>query len=96
MPLPKFLQSVLWSYDLEKLDVKKDKSLIVTQILNYGLWRDIRWVCQNYHWNEIKEVIINPERGCWRKDSLNYWLEFFGIKFSKSKYKKALFTLEIK
>jgi len=96
MPLPKFLQSALWSYNLKELDIKKDKSLIITQVLNHGTWESVKWVCKNYEWREIKKVVVNPQRGCWHKDSLNYWLEFFKMKLPKDKYEKALFSLEVR
>ena len=93
MPLPNFLQSALWSYNIKKMDVDKDKKLIMEQILNYGTWKQLKWLLNNYSWREIKNVVKNPARGCWRDDVLNYWLLFFNIKMSKSKKERALFNL---
>ncbi|MCK5460327.1 hypothetical protein KAI52_04375 [Candidatus Parcubacteria bacterium] len=93
MPLSNFLQSALWSYNLKKLDIKRDKKIIIEQILNYGTWEQLKWIMSSYSLNEIKRVVENPSRGCWKEDSLNYWLLFFNIKMPKRKSEKALFNL---
>src|SRR3972149_1171276 len=36
MALPSFLQGCLASYDLKKIDEKRDKKIIITEILNKG------------------------------------------------------------
>jgi|GEM_PF-995576 len=92
--IPAFLQSALWSYNLEKMNPrdKTDKRIIVEQVLNYGTWKQLEWVVNFYTWREIKEVVKNPSRGLWMKDSINYWMKFFDLKFSKAKLNKALFS----
>jgi len=32
--LPKFLEPVLWSYNLKDINIKKDQNLIIQQVLN--------------------------------------------------------------
>ncbi|MBU1486743.1 hypothetical protein KKH56_01660 [bacterium] len=46
MAVPKFLQSALWSYDLSKMDAgnKDDKRIIIEQVLNYGIWEQLKWL----------------------------------------------------
>jgi len=34
--IPKFVVPFLWSFDLAKLDLEKDKKRIITNILNLG------------------------------------------------------------
>jgi len=34
--IPKFLQGVLWSVEVDDLDLQKDRAYIVNQILVYG------------------------------------------------------------
>lgn len=92
--LPKKLQSVLWSYDLRRLDIEKDKELIITQVLNYGTWRHLQWLYKTYSEKEIKAVVKNPAHGLWFKSVLDFWIKVFDISIKKDTYKKALFILD--
>ena len=98
MALPKFLQPYLPSYNLSQLrhDFPGVKEEIITQILNTGDDRAIRWLFTNYNLNEIKEAIKHPKKGVWFKNSLNYWAKILNIKTSPSSYKKAIFNLFLK
>lgn len=91
MSLPSFLQSALWSYDISKLDRKKDRDLIITQIFNHGTWSQVLWVLDNYSREEIRKVVKKPERGLWHKDALNFWTEIFDIKLSKKNNQASCF-----
>lgn len=57
MALPKFLQPYLASYDLTKLDIKRDKKLIITQVLNKGNYSALRWLGKTYSQKEMRETI---------------------------------------
>ena len=80
--LPKDLQSALWSYDVSKLDDKKDASLIITQLLNYGGEEAKDWVWKNYSESEIARIINHPQRGTWNRNILREILtkNILGIK----------------
>lgn len=93
MSLPKFLQPYLASYDLSSLDIRKDKKLIITEILNKGDFRALAWVSGIYAQSDIKNVLHNPTSGMWLKSILVYWLRIFGMKLAKSKFEKALINL---
>ncbi|MBU2564557.1 hypothetical protein KKA23_03195 [Patescibacteria group bacterium] len=88
--LPKFLESVLWSYDLKDIDIKKDKNLIIQQVLNHGTKKHLKWLFNNYSKKQIKDVLKNPKRGFWYDNVLNYWLTIFNLKISEDKYKLAI------
>lgn len=93
--LPKFLQSALWSYDLNafNLDNPYAKDIIVTQILNYGSWKQLRWLLDQYSKRDLITTLKKPRRGLWHKDSLDYWQQVLNIKLPKKTYQKALFNL---
>ena len=55
MKIPKKLQPVLWSVDVNSLDSIKDSYYIIHQIFAYGSFKEIRWLFKNYS----KEEIIN-------------------------------------
>lgn len=94
MSIPKFLAPYLASYDLSKLDPDSDgvKKEIISQILNTGSFETIYWLFQKYTINDIKNVLIQPNRGSWTEKSLNYWQKILNVKSSNFLYKNALLT----
>lgn len=93
MLIPKFLQTYLASYDLSALDLKKDRKLIITEILNKGDFDALRWVTKNYSKNEVKDVVLNPRRGFWLRTTLNYWLKVFNVKQRDGDFDEAIINL---
>ena len=92
--LPKFLQSVLWSYDLNKMDLKEDGNIIIRQVLNYGDWKDLKWLYSVYSEDEIKEVVVHPGRGLWFERVLNFWEIMLRIRLPKKVKENAIFRIE--
>ncbi len=91
--VPKQFQKVLWSYDISKMDLEKDKEEIITQVLNYGDWDDVKLLFKIYPEEEIKKVVKNPKRGRWFKDVLNFWLTIFNIKINKETFQRAILNI---
>lgn len=91
--IPSKLQAVLWSYNIEKMDLKEDKKVIITQVLNYGDWEDLKWLFKVYSEKEIKEVVKNPRRGVWFEKVLNFWTTLFNIRIKKDVWQKAIFNI---
>lgn len=89
--VPKQFQRVLWSYDINKMDLGEDKKEIITQVLNYGTWEDLKLLYNLYSEEEIKEVVKNPRRGVWFKKVLNFWITIFNIQLKKEIWDKAIF-----
>jgi len=78
--LPKYIRPFLWSYDADRLDKKKDKKIIITNILNFGSQRAAIWLFKTYPENEIRNFVVHPAPGEWSNKSLNYWSLIFGVK----------------
>lgn len=91
--LPSFLQPCLASYDLKQLDVKKDKILIITSILNKGDYKALKWLGEVYDKKEVENVVKNPVRGFWYEWILRYWLKILDIKLPNEIYQKAIIKL---
>jgi hypothetical protein len=75
----------LWSYDIDKLDIEKDKRRIITNILNLGTKEACDSLFAIYSKEDIKNVLANPLPGEWSNKSLNYWSIIFNIKAKKTK-----------
>ncbi len=87
---PNFVRSALWSYDGDKIDIEKDKKIIIDNILNHGTDEQIRWLFKTYSVKEIRDIVRNPSKGFWYPQSLNYWLVFLKIRINKETYKNAI------
>ena len=96
MPLPKFLQVFLPSYDIKRMDLRDpyDKQLIIEAILNRGTMKDVKWLFKTYSKREIKNVVKNPSRGRWDERFLNYWLNIFAIKLHPVIHESAIMNLK--
>ena len=91
--IPKFIAPCLWSYNINRMDLEEDKELIITQVLNYGDAKRIKWLYSVYSENDIKKVVSNPRRGLWFPKVLNFWETVLKIKVPKDKREKAIFKL---
>ena len=53
------LQPILWSKNINNLDLEIDKIYIVHQVLAYGSMEDIKIIQKIYSEKEIKNIFIN-------------------------------------
>ncbi len=93
MALPKFLQPCFPSYNVRNLDRIRDKNLIITQILNYGTEKDLKWLTKNYSKKDVKQVLSAPDKGMWLKEVLLYWQKILDLKIPKSVFQKAILDI---
>ncbi|MDP2946165.1 MAG: hypothetical protein Q8N61_01770 [bacterium] len=91
--IPASFQTALWSYDISKMDIEKDKKGVITQVLNYGTWDNLKLLFKIYSEKEIKKVIKNPSRGIWFEKVLNFWTTIFNIRLKKDVFQKAIFNI---
>ena len=57
--IPKSLQGALWSVNIAKLDLEKDRPYIINQVLSYGTLDEIRWLMRTYRKDVVKQVFLN-------------------------------------
>jgi hypothetical protein len=74
----------LWSYDIDKLDIERDKRRIITNVLNLGTKEACDSLFAIYSKEDIKNVTANPLPGEWSNKSLNYWSIIFNIQPKKN------------
>ncbi|MGK5094987.1 hypothetical protein WDW89_23630 [Deltaproteobacteria bacterium TL4] len=77
--LPDFLSGVLWSYDLNALDIQKNAKRIITNTLLYGDIEAVQWLFKNYSREEIRTAIERPLKGEWDVKSLHFWSGYFDL-----------------
>lgn len=86
--IPAKIKPFLWSYDTKKINKKRDKKRIITNILNIGNDGALKWLFKNYDKKDIRENIKKPLAGEWNNKSLNFWSLIFGVKPQIKKRKK--------
>ena len=75
--IPQKLQSVLWSRDIKKLDLKKDNLYIIHQILSFGRMEDLNWLLQAYTKAEIVKIFIEHPYKDYDRVRFNFIKNFF-------------------
>jgi len=77
--IPDSVKATLWSFDTNKIDLVKDKDLIINHVLNFGTSSATDWLFSNYSKEDIIPLIQNPKPGFWNKKSLNLWAITFKV-----------------
>jgi len=78
--LPKSVENVLWSYDVNKIDVYLHMKLIISQVLNFGTRDATDWLFRTYELGDIRKISEQIPIGQWDKKSLALWSLYLGIK----------------
>lgn len=87
------LQPILWSKDIKKLDLEKDRIYIIHQILSFGNLGHIRWLFKVYPKRVVKNVFIKFPKKIYQP-SVFYFVKNFilGLKNKKLYGKKYIKT----
>jgi len=82
--IPKKLQPILWSTNVELLDIEKNKGYIVHQILLYGTFDELQWLFNTYSKEEIIDTFINHPSRMYSKSAFYFIKNFIlGLKQKK-------------
>ncbi|MFH1233641.1 MAG: hypothetical protein V1649_03255 [Patescibacteria group bacterium] len=77
--IPQFVRPFLWSYDIDALDISRDKRRIITNVLNFGTDKATNWLFNTYTKEDIKNCLINPLPGEWNNKSMTLWSLVFDV-----------------
>lgn len=78
--IPEFVQPFLWSYDIDALDIVRDKKRIITNVLNFGTSKATNWLFDTYTKQDIKNCLLNPLPGEWNNKSMVFWSLILDVK----------------
>ena len=56
---PNSFKHLLWSYDFAKLDLNKDKKVIITNVINYGDLAQWKWIRDFYGLTSLRKTLMN-------------------------------------
>ena len=71
--VPYVFRPFLWSCDVDKMDLERDKKRIITNVLNFGTAEATDELFKTYSDKIIKKTILSPFPGEWSEKSLNFW-----------------------
>ena len=95
--IPNSFKSVLWSYNLSRIDPRQAKRTIIVETINHGEWRHWQWIIKAYGKDTIRQLIANIPASEFRPEALALAAAVFGIKkmkyASRSAYIRAQKTL---
>lgn len=70
--LPLSLRAVLWSRDIRRLNIKKDRAYIINQILAYGTPVQLRWLFRTYSLSVIKKTFAEQPAKIYSSAGFNF------------------------
>ena len=70
--IPSFLQAVLWSVDINELNLEEDKIYIINQVLAYGGMEELKWLFGTYSLKTTKAVFLNHPIKTYRAPTFNF------------------------
>lgn len=70
---PQSVKAVLWSYDLNTIELQKDKKIIIAQVLNFGSEEAIKWLFKQYRFTDVEQIANTIPLFQWNKKSLSLW-----------------------
>ena len=70
--IPFNLQGILWSAQVNKLDLRRDKVYIIHQVLAYGAWEHLLWLFRTYSKAEVVKVFLGFPSKDYIPASLNF------------------------
>ena len=82
--IPHFFKSLLWSYDISRLDPHDAMRIIVVQTVNSGEWRHWQWVIKYYGKDSIRRLIEEIPKSEFRPEALALATAVFRVR--KMKY----------
>jgi hypothetical protein len=71
--IPQYVKPTLWSYDIASMSLSRDSHRIITNVLNYGSLKAVKWLQAHYTALEIISVVEQARKGEWNNKSLTYW-----------------------
>lgn len=92
---PKSLQAILWSSDVNQLDIEKNKGYIIHQLLMYGNLDELRWLFQTYSKRTVVDIFLSHPAKLYPKEMFpfikDYILGLRGVSINEEDYVTSFF-----
>ena len=77
--VPETLHPLLWSYDLDRIDVSRHQKTIIIQVVNYGTLAHWRWLRDTYGRERVREVLEDVPATALRPQARRLASLIFGV-----------------
>jgi len=92
---PKTLQPILWSTDVNLLNLEKNKGYIISQVLQYGDLSELQWLFRTYSRKRIKDEFLKHPTKIYFKQPFyfikNYLLNLGKVSLDEDDYVTSIF-----
>ncbi len=92
---PASLQPILWSVNVNHLDLEEDKGYIIPQVLIYGTLAEIRWLFRTYSKSAVAKYFVTHPVKLYPKDTFlftkNYLLGLERARLNPDNYVTSFF-----
>lgn len=78
--LPEFFRPILWSYDFDAVDPRKNEKIVIVNSINYGDLRHWRWLANFYGKEAVKRMLERVPSSEMRERSLHLASVMFNVK----------------
>jgi hypothetical protein len=79
-PLPKKLKSLFPEYDISKINAGRDRTLIISRVLENGGTDEIKWLFSRYSHSELADFLEKDGARLLNSRSLRLWSLVLGVK----------------
>lgn len=55
--IPDYFAPILWSFEISKIDPRRNKKTVIIQAINYGDLKHWRWIAQYYGMAEVRRIL---------------------------------------
>lgn len=91
---PKSLQGILWSAEVNTMDLEKDKGYIIHQAFSHGSLEDMFWILRTYPRDTIRRVFTTMPYKDYRAPRFyfikNFLLQLRAIPMNERRYVKNI------
>jgi hypothetical protein len=78
-PLPPFLRSLFWEFDIGCIDRVKHADTVMGRIMERGNWPAMRWLRRAYHNDQIVSFLERRGKKVLPPREVNYWALISGV-----------------
>ncbi|MFH1262856.1 MAG: hypothetical protein V1495_05370 [Pseudomonadota bacterium] len=79
-PLPAGFQSHFPEYRVRDLHPSRDRTVVLSRLLEHGTYEDLRWMCRRYSRATLRAFVKGEGARLLSKRSANFWGVIFGVK----------------
>lgn len=74
--IPPSFQGILWSKNVQDLDLEKDKVYIIHQVLSFGSLKQIKWLFKVYGSEKIRRAFLESPKKIYSAAVFNFVKNF--------------------